>query len=994
MNFVPPSKPEGVRRGMNNMPKQAKDLPPEVCQLIQNGYPGPLSYPRHGMTDEIYSTTQLGYDTENSLFRPNGCIFRYGGKEFILAWAQSTEDLTEYHLECWNITDGNRTRILQLDMPNNDEYFGMQALYDAVYITLEHEATANRTNSAVTKNIILEYDSGSWTVRDVMITIAPSMSAISAKQLGTVVNTFRPAEKAVVWRNQIWAVGASEGGYCDLWRYNGSKWILETTDRHPDLGFQWRQNFTLLVHDDYLYVIGGYATGGPTYYNDCWRYDGTSWTRLSNAVSSAGFYNHAALSYNGDLYVIGGVRSGTPCDDVYKSTDDGENWSLVNGACAFGILEAMGAAVFDGKMWVIGGWLGASSSDDVYSSTDGDTWTLEAGEPGFSARTGMATIVYNNKLWIVAGHTSLSSQPTIVDVYSTEDGATWTQETLDGGYTPRLHPSGFVFNSEMWLFLGDYAKDAFTSTGGEIWTVHAEQLAEGKFKGYTFSFVRRTDDASTLSSYSGYVYQPWETVDGATVVGPDEVLLTGTVQVNSGGGLVGTDTDFANELSVGDYIRIDGAKDCYRIESITDANNAAIDDTDLETLSGMSYALMPAVGDHISTNVWHAGVAEGIEDSDERQIIESDVNPDQFATPVLPMPSNATTAILKGATHVRVWSTTSQVTRALAEEVSLRYTIDIAIDADNFDASKLWVDRMTDDTLAGETNSLEVTGYEPPPNCRYLYWDSTTGLMWAYGDPDNEGFAYFSTQEIGDTANPQKFASWFKTATNFIRCNPADGTKGTGIVSLVGDLYLFKEYSIFVLDNGKPSNAPRQMSHTIGCICPQSLRVVDLPKVSGFAVFFISNKGPMILLPGGRLEPFWDFTVSQLWPDGEIHENSNGTPTDWHSRNKVWVSMHGNGLWVFYGDREDSNSDMQTNRIWGYWFGDDKTTHGPLEITIPAAPDIGYGAIKVNEPQMLFSLDDVRGYTLSHASDDEDNAYWRCVRFLDPTAYQDTYHVP
>ena len=125
--WIPGQAPEGISRGMNSR-DSAKTLPREVGQLLKNAFPGKPAKPRHGMTDKFTSLTQLGYGTNDSLFRGEGVYFRYADKDFFIALAHSTADATEYHLEVWNATDDNRTSILSADMPNSDEYAGFHVL--------------------------------------------------------------------------------------------------------------------------------------------------------------------------------------------------------------------------------------------------------------------------------------------------------------------------------------------------------------------------------------------------------------------------------------------------------------------------------------------------------------------------------------------------------------------------------------------------------------------------------------------------------------------------------------------------------------------------------------------------------------------------------------------------------------------------------------------------------------------------------------------------
>lgn len=107
---------------------------------------------------------------------------------------------------------------------------------------------------------------------------------------------------------------------------------------------------------------------------------------------------------------------------VEKSTDQAGSWADVSQTAAADPKFNSACAFFDNKMWIIGG-----SDDDllynsVWSSTDGATWTEESSNPGFSIREGHKAVVFKNELYIVGGSNGTQF---LTDVWKSADGITW-----------------------------------------------------------------------------------------------------------------------------------------------------------------------------------------------------------------------------------------------------------------------------------------------------------------------------------------------------------------------------------------------------------------------------------------------------------------------------------------------------------------------------------------------------------------------------------------
>ncbi|HQO02805.1 MAG TPA: choice-of-anchor D domain-containing protein, partial [Spirochaetota bacterium] len=122
--------------------------------------------------------------------------------------------------------------------------------------------------------------------------------------------------------------------------------------------------------------------------------------------------------------------------------------------------------------------------------TSGAQWT---------GRSNFASIVYNNKIWIIGGldwHWRASFQGgsygvSMNDVWSSDDGVTWTNITSSAQWSGRCQHSVVVFNDgsgpKMWLIGGYGLQDAWCSSDGQTWELKSEQIPW--FTGQRFTFV-------------------------------------------------------------------------------------------------------------------------------------------------------------------------------------------------------------------------------------------------------------------------------------------------------------------------------------------------------------------------------------------------------------------------------------------------------------------------------------------------------------------------
>lgn len=952
-----PVQSEDYRFGMDSL-NSPKKLRAHVQQLLENSYPGATLKPLNGVKDAFVSTTQLGYGTKDSLFQQRGVFVEANDKEFFFAWHHNSTTTDEYALEIWNLTDSSRTKLIYGDFDQSVVYFNMEKLYDAVYITMNYEMTINHVSTYRTKNKIVEWDStaGAWLVREMGIDVAGSIGNLVAKDVSGVEFGAVSFHHIIKFKNKYWKLGGRTAAGAD-----GE----DTRIYSSDDGRTWAHagnfsetamlGFSVLKVDlgdptgEVLVKIGGENGAGVKTDKVYKSINGVSWSEIGT-FNGGDIGYHKSLFYNGLLWVIGGLIGATYQDKVWSSPD-GITWTDVGSDLPRGIAHHT-SLVFNSLMWIIAGVTSLGVElDEVFSSPDGVTWTLVNGNPAFDPVSMHSSIVFNNKMWLFCGFTQASAYEDWA--YYTTDGDTWTL-----GINPMnisdARAGTVVFEQEedgkLMLVGGEgaaYYDDLYESNDGITW-ISGHGLDDQDYYSYGTSYVRRNDSYAILDAASSYEGTKWDSIDGVTVPGVDEKILTGTVNALGGGTLTGTNTLFSTELAVGSHIRVDGLGETLTVLSIA-GNTNAVTNSHFTNSLGKEYALVPSINDPVSTNIFHPGIAEGIETVANRKTVLVSVIDKPKGQVYIYMPDleGILDVVAQGATHIRIFRGLGNPVKTTAEGLSKHFLYDVAITGDAFIQGKILIDKKTDDALGGITNLLQVTPYSVPPLGRYCIW--ANDLLYIGGVPGEDGKWFHSVVNDGvsiafNVRYPQKYASWFNLDEDFVTCDPQDGQKDTGCAWLHGDLYLFKERKIFVIYGGDPNNKPVRISRTVGCACPESIENGDIPH-HGEVIFFESDSGPAYITSGGKVILFTDFTIGELWPKNTgVLTRSNGVPTNWYTRNRVVSRFWNNTWWIMYGDRRDPNNQIGESNVFGFNFSTDGDSIGPFKKTFGAPTFVMYQA--------------------------------------------------
>ncbi len=117
----------------------------------------------------------------------------------------------------------------------------------------------------------------------------------------------------------------------------------------------------------------------------------------------------------------------------------------------FSSRNAHQAISFNNKLFLIGGWDGYKPTNDIWSSNDGINWIQETPNASFSARYGHELVFFNEKLWLIGGEDDTGQKN---DAWSSIDGINWIQETVNANFSPRSWHTITSFNNKLWLIAG------------------------------------------------------------------------------------------------------------------------------------------------------------------------------------------------------------------------------------------------------------------------------------------------------------------------------------------------------------------------------------------------------------------------------------------------------------------------------------------------------------------------------------------------------------
>ncbi|WP_278471060.1 Kelch repeat-containing protein [Gimesia maris] len=202
------------------------------------------------------------------------------------------------------------------------------------------------------------------------------------------------------------------------------------------------------------------------------------WVQVTEKAGWQPRDSQGELVYKDQLWIFGGWFNSyeAPPRDVWNSAD-GKNWKLVTKEAPWIHSDLPMTVVFKDKMWLMGGWYngrlkGHSAGNQVWSTVDGKNWELVTPHADWTPRLAAGLVVFKDRLWLLGGTENYyfgDEKSLKNDVWSSADGKTWKQETTDAGWSPRAYHQAAVLNGKMYVFGGGNYTPEYHATN-DVWS--------------------------------------------------------------------------------------------------------------------------------------------------------------------------------------------------------------------------------------------------------------------------------------------------------------------------------------------------------------------------------------------------------------------------------------------------------------------------------------------------------------------------------------------
>jgi len=160
----------------------------------------------------------------------------------------------------------------------------------------------------------------------------------------------------------------------------------------------------------------------------------------------------------------------------------------VTDAAAWEPRDSCGELAYRGQLWILGGWFNSLEAPprDVWSSPDGATWTQVTASAPFQHSDLAMTVTFDDKMWIMGGwyNGRLPGHSASNTVWNSTDGVQWEQVTDHAAWSPRISAGLVEFQGKMWIlggtenyYVGDRSSlknDVWCSADGREWTLVTE----------------------------------------------------------------------------------------------------------------------------------------------------------------------------------------------------------------------------------------------------------------------------------------------------------------------------------------------------------------------------------------------------------------------------------------------------------------------------------------------------------------------------------------
>lgn len=264
---------------------------------------------------------------------------------------------------------------------------------------------------------------------------------------------------------------------------SGPDWVRETDSAQ----WQARDSQGEVVFGNRMWIFGGWFQSFEAPPRDVWSSaDGRTWTLVNKAAPWLHSDLPMSITFRNRMWMMGGWYNGRlpghSASSAVWSSRDGVNWSEETKQAGWSPRIASAIVEFKGRIWILGGtenyYFGDERSlkNDVWSSKDGRTWKQETANAGWAPRAYHQAAVLNGRIYVFGGGNYVPQYQGLNDVWSSEDGVRWKQETASAPWHERLWFSSAVYRGYMWV-LGGWSKvpdqnwgDVWFSKNGRDWT--------------------------------------------------------------------------------------------------------------------------------------------------------------------------------------------------------------------------------------------------------------------------------------------------------------------------------------------------------------------------------------------------------------------------------------------------------------------------------------------------------------------------------------------
>ena len=190
------------------------------------------------------------------------------------------------------------------------------------------------------------------------------------------------------------------------------------------------------------------------------------WCCVTENAAFAARDGAGALVFHDKMWLLGGWNPGDKvhfpliCNSEVWSSADGASWTLENPQAPWEGRHTAGYVVHNGQMWIVGGDCNQGHyQNDVWSSADGIHWDLANDHVPWAPRVLHYTLAFDGRIWVMGGQTipNFADADEVFhnDVWSSEDGISWTRVTENAPWVPRGMIGGAaVHDNKMWILGG------------------------------------------------------------------------------------------------------------------------------------------------------------------------------------------------------------------------------------------------------------------------------------------------------------------------------------------------------------------------------------------------------------------------------------------------------------------------------------------------------------------------------------------------------------